>query len=70
MKKVGLELDKAFNTHEDKTRERQGSMYMAHVHDSTKNTRRRHRNLHKKIPGNPVRGATGHNASLEELSLN
>ncbi len=44
--KVGLELDKAFNTHKDNTRERQGGMCMARVHGITKYPRGRHRNLH------------------------
>ncbi len=49
--KVGLELDKAFNAHRDKTRERQWGTCMAHAHDITKNQRRRHRNILKRIPG-------------------
>ncbi len=36
-------------------------MCMVHAHDVTKNQRRRHRNLQKRIPGNHERGATGHN---------
>ncbi len=34
--KVGLELDKLFNAHKDKTRERQEGTYMDCVHDITK----------------------------------
>ncbi len=59
--KVGLELDKAFNTHKDKTREGQRSTCMTHAHDVTKNQRRRHWNLQKRIPINHERGTTGHN---------
>ncbi len=36
---MGLELDKAFNAHKDKTRERWGDTSMAPVHVFTKNTR-------------------------------
>ncbi len=58
---MGLDLDKSFNAHNDKTREGQRGTCIACAHDITKNHRRRNRNLQKGIPGNPVRGTTGHN---------
>jgi len=42
---------------------------MARVHDVTKNHIRRNGNLYKGIPGNPVRGATGHNRD-EQMEVN
>ncbi len=33
---MGLELDKAFNAHRDKTREEQRGTCMSHAHDITK----------------------------------
>ncbi len=63
---MGLELDKAFDAHRDKTREGQRGTCMARAHDVTENQRRRHRNLQKRIPGNHERGATGHNTCNSE----
>ncbi len=37
---------------------------MSCAHDVTKNQRRRHRNLQKRVPGNHERGATGHNSNV------
>ncbi len=58
---MGLELDKAFNAHTEKTRGEQRGTCMACAHDITKNHRRWNGNLRKRIPRNPVRGETGHN---------
>ncbi len=64
MEKVGLELDKAFNIHYDKTREGQRGMCMACVHDVTDNHTRRNGNLKRRISRNPVRCSTGHNSPM------
>ncbi len=61
---MGLEIDKVFNAHKDKTREGQRGTCMALAHDVTYNQGRRHRNLHKRIPGNCERGTTEHKCSL------
>ncbi len=58
---MSIELDKIFNAHKDKTREGQEDTCMAYAHDVTKTIEGRNRNLQKKIPRNPVRGATGRN---------
>ncbi len=63
---MGLELDKAFNAHRDKTREGQRGTCMAHAHDITKNQRRRRGNLQMRIPGNHERGATRHNSMMQK----
>ncbi len=34
--KVGIEQDKVFNTHKDRTNEGQKGLYMAHAHGITK----------------------------------
>ncbi len=55
--KGGFRTRQAFNAHNDITREGQR-------HDLTRNQRRRHWNLHKRIPGYQERGATGHNRTI------
>ncbi len=59
--KGGFRTRQAFNTYRDRTREQRRGMCMARAHDITKNQRRRHGNLQKRIPWNHERGATGHN---------
>ncbi len=61
---VGLELDKAFNAHNDKTRGGLRGTCMSCAHDITKNHRRRNSNLQKRIPGNHARDAIGHKSSV------
>ncbi len=58
--KVDVELDRAFNTHKEKTREGQGGKCMACAHEFIKNHRRRNWNLQRRIPRNPMRGEAGH----------
>ncbi len=59
---MGLELDKAFNAHKDNIREGRVGTCMSSC-DVAKN-HRQNGNLEKGIPGNPVRGATGHNTFI------
>ncbi len=67
-KKVGLELDKVINAHRDTRREGQRGTCMARAHDLTKNQRRRHGNLQKRISGHHERGAAENNSAVLPLA--
>ncbi len=55
------------NPHKDKAREGQVRTCMAHAHNVTNNHRKRNKNLPKRFPRNPVRGATGHNKLMANI---
>ncbi len=58
---MGIELDKAFNAHKDKAREEQEVCEWYVLMKLHRTIEGWNGNLHKRIPGNPVRGTTWHN---------